>query len=404
MPTAAVNRHTFTQKTVVQAMKFLTGKAKTKPNFLNKYKGEVKKRRLFLDGKLVVPAEKVEQYLRARIYNARTPLTRDAAFYTISKDAVGVSRKKIDDFLKKQRIVRETDNQQPQTKRKSRKVTKKGQLHFDLIELKFRDLPFEPDDLPEEKAEKDKTDEEKAEGERDPVHKGYIFSMVDALTSLSFFRFHAYKSYTEVTPIAKQAFEFFSKMLNVPLNRLVGYSDKGGEFNFKKYNTWGIRTVQLKRSSVVENKNSHMQRVLFRLAKTLKTKNLHQLVKDTQKVVNRTQSSLTKRSPLENAKDATAAVAEKYNKKRGRDSGQKIKRRALVVGNKVRTQLLFKKDKGVGFKAYKADQWSKRTYVIKKKRGASYLVNKKYRHRDELRLTADYDKESEKLIKKREQQ
>jgi hypothetical protein len=399
--TAAVNRHTFTQKIVTQAINFLKGTAKTKPNFLNKYDGKVKKKRLFLDDKLVIPKEKVEQYLRTRIYNARTPLSRDAAFYAISKDAIGVSRAAIDRFLKKQRIVRETDNQQATSKRGSRNVTKKGQIHFDLIEIKFKDLPFEPDDLPEEKADKDKTDEEKAEGERDPVHKGYIFAAVDALTSLGFFRFHAYKSYTEVTPIAKQAFEWFSKMLNVPLNRLVGYSDKGAEFNFKTYNSWGVRTVQLKRSSVVENKNSHFQRVLYRIAKMKKTKNLHELVKDAQKVVNRTQSSLTKKSPLENAKDVTSVVAEKYNRKRGKDSGIKIKRRPLVVGDKVRTQLLFKKDKGVSFKAYKAQTYSKRAYKVQGKRGNTYKVQGKFRHRDELRLTEDYDEESEKLLNKR---
>jgi hypothetical protein len=132
-----------------------------------------------------------------------------------------------------------------------------------------------------------------------------------------------------------------------------------------------------------------------------KTKTLHELVKDAQKVVNRTQSSLTKKSPLENAKDVTADVAEKYNKKRGKDSGIKIKRRPIIVGEKVRIQLLFKKDKGIAFKAYKAKTWSKRLYRVQAKRGNSYKVNGKFRHRDELRLTVDYDKESEKLIKTR---
>ena len=400
--TAAVNRHTFTQKIVTQAINFLKGTAKTKPNFLNKYEGKVTKRRLFLDGKLVVPKEKVEQYLRSRIYNARTPLSRDAAFYSISKDAIGVSRAAIDRFLKKQRIVVESDNQQATSKRGSRKVHKKGQIHYDLVEIKFKDLPFEPDDLPEEKADKDKTDEEKAEGERDPVHKGYIFSAVDALTSLGFFRFHAHKTHKEVTPIAKQAFEWFSKMLSVPMDKLVGFSDQGSEFSFKTYNSWGVKTIQLKRSSVVENKNSHLQRVLYRIAKMKKTKNLHQLVKDAQKIVNRTQSSLTKKTPLENANDTTADVAKKYNRKRGKDSGIKIKRRPLVVGDKVRTQLLFKKDKGIAYKAYKSEMWSKRSYRVQTKRGNSYKVNGKFRHRDELRLTADYDEKSEKLIKKRE--
>ena len=94
-------------------------------------------------------------------------------------------------------------------------------------------------------------------------------------------------------------------------------------------------------------------------------------------------------------------MAEKYNRKRGKDSGIKIKRRPLVVGDKVRTQLLFKKDKGVSFKAYKAQTYSKRAYKVQGKRGNTYKVQGKFRHRDELRLTEDYDEESEKLLNKR---
>ena len=399
--TDAVNRYNFSQKIVTQAINFLKGTGKIKPNFLNKFDGIVKKRRLFLNNKLVVPKEKIDNYLRSRIYNARTPLTRDGAFYAIFKDAVGVSRAAIDRFLKKQRIIRETDNQQSTSKRVSRKVHKKGHLHYDLIEIKFKDLPFIPEDLPEEKAEKDKTEEEKAEGEEDPVHKGYIFSMVDALTSLSFFKFHPFKTHKYVTPIAKQAFEFFSKMLKMPMNKFIAFSDSGKEFNWKQYNEWGVKTRQLRRSSIVENKNSHLQRVLYKLAKMKKTKNLSKLIKDAQKVVNRTQSSLTKKSPLENTKEMTTNLTEKYNKKRGKGSGIKIHRRVLVPKKDfVRIQLLFNKDKAF-YKAYHGKMWSKITYRVQAKRGNTYKVNKKFRHRDELRLTENYDIESERLLDSR---
>jgi hypothetical protein len=314
-----------------------------------------------------------------------------------------VSRAAIDRFLKKQRVIRETDNQQATTKRPGRKVKKKGQIHYDLIELKYKDLPFEPDDLPPFEPE-NMTEEELAEGEEDPIHKGYIFSAVDALTSLGFFRFHATKTHREVTPLAKQAFEFFSKMLSVPMDKIVAYSDSGSEFKWKTYNSWGVKTVQLKRSSVVEAKNAHLQRVLYRLAKMKKTKNIHQLVKDAQKVVNRTQSSLTKKTPLENATENATDLEKKYNKKRGKHSGVKIHRRALVPGkDKVRVQQQFKKDKGIGYKAYKGTLWSKRSYKVQSKRGNSYKVQGKFHHRDELRLTEEYDAQSEKLIAKREQ-
>ena len=68
--------------------------------------------------------------------------------------------------------------------------------------------------------------------------------------------------------------------------------------------------------------------------------------------------------------------------------------------DKVRVQLKLKKDK-VMHKAYQGDLWSKRLYAVKSKKGNYYVVNGKSRHRDELRLTAEYDKESEKLMQAR---
>jgi len=397
---AAVNRYRFTDKTVSQAKNYLKGTAKTQPNFLKKFKGEVKKNRLFLDGRLVVPAEKVESYLRKRIYEATTPLSRDGAFYWIQKDSIGVSRAKIDSFLKKQRVIRETDNQQPRSKRGSRKVTRKGNLHYDLIEIKYKDLPFEPDDMPPQIDEKDQTEEELAEGEDDPVSKGYFFSMTDALTSLSFFKFHPYKSQKYVTPIAKEAFSWFKKKLDVPINKFLGFSDHGKEFAFKTYESWGVKIFKVKMSPIAEAKNAQFQRALYRIAKMNKTKNLHALTKKAMKIMNRTQSSVTKKAPIENIKEPTSNVAEKYNRKRGKDSGIKLKAKALKVGDRVRIHLVSKKKKAF-YKAYKMGNWSKQIYVVQTKRGNRYKVNNKLHHRDDLRLTESYDEKSEQIIQSR---
>ena len=188
-----MNRYNFTEKNVTAAKKFLKKTAKTEPSFLKRFKGTLVKGRLHLDGKVVIPKEKVEVYLRNRIYAAKTPLSRDAAFYWISKDTVGISRKAIDNFLKKQRIIRETDSQQASTKHKKRQVKTKGQLHIDLVEIKLNQLHFKPDtgkDIGHSKM----SEEEKAEGESD-VNKGYFFGCVDALTSMSYYRFAKYKNY-----------------------------------------------------------------------------------------------------------------------------------------------------------------------------------------------------------------
>ena len=394
-----MNRYRFTEKTISAAKKFIKGDGKREPAFLKRFKGTVKDGKLYLDDKLVVPKEKVETFLRNKIYEGKTPLSRDAAFYWISKNTVGVARKAVDDWLKKQRVIRETDNQQATTTRPKRQVKTKGQLHIDLVEIKWKDLPFEP------KALKDigwakMSDEEKAEGS-DAVTKGYFFGCVDSLTSLSYYKFAKFKNHKYITPIAKFAFQWMSRHLGVPMNKLVVKSDMGSEFDWKKYQSWGIRTITVRRDAFIEAKNSHFQRVLYRLAKMNTTKDLHKLTEKAMIQMNRTVSSVSKKAPVENLKENVTDLQKKYNAKRGKDSGVKVKKKALVPGkDKVRVQLQWSKDK-THYKAYQATMWSKRTYVVKSKRGDRYTVRNKTYHRDELKLTEDYDPKSEKLLKKR---
>ena len=193
-----------------------------------------------------------------------------------------------------------------------------------------------------------------------------------------------------------------SKHLGVPLNKMQIYSDQGSEFHWKKYREWGMKTILVKSSPIIEAKNAMFQRALFRISKMKKTKNIHELTNMAMAQMNRTVSSVTKKAPVENLKEDVKALGTKYNKKRGKNSGVKGgKRRALVPGkDKVRIQQLFDKDKGQ-YKAYLGKMWSKKLYKVTSKKGNRYVVNKKLWHRDQLRLTAEYDKESEKLLSKR---
>ena len=109
------------------------------------------------------------------------------------------------------------------------------------------------------------------------------------------------------------------------MSKIFATSDKGSEFAFKKYASWGVRLKQLVRANRIEVANSHIQRVLFRVAKMGLTKSIKQLVKNTMAIVNRTQSSLTKVSPVQAAKMEASELAPLYNKKRGANSGVKIK-------------------------------------------------------------------------------
>ena len=62
-------------------------------------------------------------------------------------------------------------------------------------------------------------------------------------------------------------------------------------------------------------------------------------------VVNRTQSSLTKKAPIEAIEEKQSDLAEKYNKRRGKGSGVKVKLRPLKPGEMVRLMLLKDKEK-----------------------------------------------------------
>ena len=401
--TAAVNRFRFTEKTISQIKNYLKGTAKTKPNVLKKFPGKIEKNTLFIDGKKVIAKENVDSYLRQRIYDAKTSLSRDGAFYNISKDVVGVSRKDVETFLRKQRIVRETDNQQPTTKRGSKKVHQKGQYHLDLIEIKFDQLPFEPDEMPSVDIDaKKKKLGKKYKEEDDPLTKGYILSMVDALTSLGFFKFHPRKTIAQVTPIVKQALEFFKEKLNVPISKAVIVMDRGKEWDIKKYQSWGVRTRYVKSSSIVESKNSFYQRTLYRISKMKKTTNLQKLVRSAMDITNNTRSRLTKKTPLENTKEDVKEVSKKYNRNRGGDTKPRI--RDLQKGDMVRIQKLSDKDKGIAYKAYRGMLFTKQSFAVQAKRGQRYKVNGKFYHRDQLRLTPAVDKKSEALLKKRQEE
>ena len=382
-----MNRYVYTTANVKQAIKFLKDSDTTPPTFMKRYKGTTKNGKLYLDGKRVVQTEQVATYLRTLVLGGKVPLARDSLFYFISRSVVGVSRDAVEKFLKSQHIIRETDNRQNKIKHASRAVKKKGQLSYDLIEINWLDLGFLPSD---KNIEKD---------------SGYIFACVDALTSLSYFEFSLSKKQKDITPIAKRCFEWFAKHLNIPMNKLVGYSDKGNEFSFKTYNDWGVRTIQLRRANIIEARNSFFQRVLYRTAKMNQTRNLKELVKNAMAITNRTQSSVTKKTPIENLKEPLDTLQKKYNKKRGKDSGQKIKMKPLQIGDKVRYDLIGPKQTSF-YKAYKADTWSTKAYPVIGKKGSRYKIDlgakgKKFYGRDELRLTVTADKKTSKILAKR---
>jgi hypothetical protein len=380
-------RYKFSDNNIQNAIQYLkTGKG-TKPSFLSKYDGSVKGGKLILNGKIVVKTADVETFVRKKVLAGAVPLSRDALFYFLQQRYANIPRATVDTVLKAQSVIRESDNRQPKTTHKSRKIHKKGILEYDLVNVIFDQLHglTKPDDY--------------------KVRKGFFFGMTDRLTGLSFYRFITHKTYSKVTPVARAAFEWFSQQLGINLDKLVGISDNGPEFNFDKYKTWGIRIKILSRGPAIEAKNAQFQRILYRLAKMKNTTSLKTLTSRAVGILNNTKSSLHKMTPIEALGKHSTKVAAVYNKnRRGRNTDNAVKPRSLKKGDTVRLAVDVTKDK-MDYKAYKAKQWSKRVYVVLAVRGKTYKIDgpigKKYYHRDNLRVTPPADKLSDAIIKAR---
>ena len=308
--------------------KFVKGLLKTEPSFLKGRNGTIKNGKLYIDKKLVVPKSKQTNFIRNKVLAGKVPMSRDSLYYYLNLMSVGVTRAAIDKYLKSAHIVRETDNLQPMTKHVSRKVKKKGQIEFDLVEINWKDVGFVPED-------------KNIEGSA-----GYIFTVTDALTGLLWAKFSPTKERKNITPIAEEGFKWLSLKLKTPISKMFGMSDFGSEFDFKKYKTWGLRTKQIARASRIEMKNKQIQAALYRIIKMNNSKHIATLIKNAMTIVNRTQSSLTKVAPLEAISKDTAGLVEKYNKRRGKGSGVKIKLRKLNVGEMVRLQIISDKKRG----------------------------------------------------------
>ena len=323
-----MNRYNFSDKSVNQAKKYLKSKLGPQPNFLKKYTGSVKKGKLYLNGLLVIPAEQKVAKLRQLVLSGEVPMTRDPLYHYLSKQMVGISRQDIQDFLGTQRVIRETDNQQATTTRTKRKVNTKGLLHIDLVEVYWKDLPFEPD-VPDPPG---MTEKELAEGVEVNSKGGYFFGCVDSLTALSWYKYAPRKSYKFITPLAKSAFTYFSKKLGVPLNKLRVKMDRGDEFDKKMYEKWGLKVFYVKSSPFIEGKNSHFQRVLYRVAKTHATRNLTKLLKLTMSQLNNTKSSVSGKTPLEAIATSTAKLSKKYNSSHSKLRKSAVKLKPLKLG------------------------------------------------------------------------
>ena len=121
-----MNRYKFSEDNIKKAIKYVLGKTKTGPAFAKKFKDElkVKKKKLYYLDREVISLEKVDDLLRTKVYKEDdTPTGRDSFFHIIKQNYIGVSRRVVMEFLRKQKPLEDKPSV-PQARQKSGKKFK----------------------------------------------------------------------------------------------------------------------------------------------------------------------------------------------------------------------------------------------------------------------------------------
>ena len=399
-----MNRYKFTQDQWPSAIAFLKNGEETvdTPNWCIKFKDDltVKRKQIFYKNKKIIPAEKVDAFLRKEIYSksATTPFGRDSAHYKLKKEIIGIPRRKIMSFLRAQKSLGQVRAAVAQPKVKSGPKVKGYVLECDLVFVKRNDVSKMNSRI----------------GNSLEKELSYIAVTVEKTTGLCQATFikppKGFKSEQDmklkgakiVTPIIKKHIDYFAKVLKVPKSSFEMAMDAGGEFDRKALAKIVKSVKVVSMGASCEKKNQTIQRNMFRILKNRQADNISDAVEKSQNMCNNTFNKNQKQTPLESAEKGIVANVKNYNQTR-KTYVQGDKRNELKIGDHVR--ILIKKAKAdIGYKSYKDQTYSAEVYTITtktKKKPTKYRVNKKYYTIDKLLKSAPRDKESQKLIKDR---
>ena len=380
-----MNRYKFSKENIQKAIKFLAGKIKKGPSFATKYKDDlkVKNKKLFFQDKEIIPADKVDDVLRKKIYKFDdTPTGRDSCFHLIKQAYVGISRRNIMEFLRKQSPL-DSRPSVPQAKQKSGKKFQTYCFETDLIFLKKDDLVrvnprFERKELPE---------------------LSYFVSSCEKITGLYRCDYVTTKDSEIVTPIVIKHFESMAADLKVDPKTCIAQMDSGGEFTMKDIREILKSAKNIPMGPSIENKNRNFQKNFFNVLKSRKALTIKTAMKKASLMMNNTLNRIHNKTPLELVKrNSKSEDIKEYNRKRPKYVASR--KRELKVGDYCKILIKKFKEK-LDYKTYKEKTWGKKVYIVKKKtkkQPTKYYVNKKWRLVDDLLKSSLPDKETEKML------
>ena len=364
--------------------------------WVEKFKSQlkVKNKKLYFEDREIVAREDVDNYLRKRLYSKQDDaiqMSRDAAHYQLLKETVGITRRKLMDFLKAQRTLGETRAAQPAPKSKGGKKEKGYVLETDLVFIRRDDLilanpRFENKNQPKEQ---------------------YALVTVEKATGLCKITPVKVKEATTVTPEVLKHVAWFATKLKVPAKDFELRSDKGGEFNHEEIQKVVGKTKYVPMGASVEKKNQQIQQNFYRILRNRQALTVKNGLAKAENMANNCYNRIQKKTPNEAAEQSQEDTVKNYNKKRSTYISQS-KRKPLEIGDRVRIQLKTIKTSAVGFKSYKDETYSTEVYTVKKRTKSlphRYWLGKgvgRWINGDLLLKTKARDKTSDKLIKDRD--
>ena len=389
-----MNRFKLTSDGVAQTVAFLKDKTKPAPVWAKRFRDDLvaKGTKVFYKGLEVIPVDKVDDYLRDRMFkkDGTLPFGRDAAHHKLKTTVVGVTRRALMRFIKAQDAFEHTKAAVPKAKRKGGPRLKTYQVQTDLVFIRKNDL-VDMNRRFEKSIDKEET---------------YMVSSVEVSTGLSRLDWTRTKDPKIVTPIVLKHIRSISAALQVHPRTIACRMDAGTEFNHVEIKKVVPDTKIVKVAASVEKKNQDAQRVFYRILKTRRSVAIPDALKQTQKLLNETFNRIHGASPNELVEKST-----KFFNIRGYNSERKEyiagdRRKPFVVGQRVRIVTKPAKGADIGYKSYKGATFSERIYIIKKIQKSTprkYWVASRWLTQDKLKSTEAEDKKTTALIKKRDE-
>jgi hypothetical protein len=236
----------------------------------------------------------------------------------------------------------------------------------------------------------------------------YIITTVEAASGLT--RLTYLTSKDKTNDALEKHIHWFANRFDVKPSSLQLRTDAGTEYSMERLKKTCPDYKFVPSASSCERKNRQVQANFFRLLKNRQARTIRGALKKAETLCNNTIARKHKKTPLELIEEKTSNkdILDNHNKSR-KEFKKGDNRGDFKVGDYVRVQAPDKKRRGIGYKTYKQVGFEKAVHkIIKTTTRAKVkkyrLDDKRWLTQDRLLLAKPTDKESQKLIKDRDEE